>query len=165
MSSSSSSLPERDRVLSPSSGSAPRQLLQMCLISLPIWQWIMNGMLLLFAAGCCPSELQRDLILVRQKALLPFLAFCSSGTTAAVRDGESVADPDPDRDHEHVTSPPKPAMFKLHCRAGPSRPLLWWRGAFQLVCSSVHYQQVSHHHRHISGHILQNKSILTELCL
>lgn len=94
----------------------------------------MNGMLLLlFAAAwcrCCPSELLRDFILVRQKALLLFLAFCSSGTTAAVRDEESVADPDPDRDHEHITSPPKPAMFELDCRAGPSRPQLWWRGDF-----------------------------------
>lgn len=121
---------ELNRVRSPSSGSAPRQLLQMCLISLPIWQWIMNGMLLLFVAGwcwCCLPELLRDFILVRQKALLLFFGFCSSGT-GADEDGDSVPDPDPD--HEHITSPPKPAMFELDCRVGPSRPLLWWKGDF-----------------------------------
>lgn len=172
-SSSSSTLPslhERNRVLSPSSCSAPRQLLQMCLISLPIWQWIMNGMLLLFAAGgCrwCPSKLLRDFNLVMQKALLLLLAFCSSGTGTA-RDGGSLANSDPDRDHEHITSPLKPAMFKLKCRASPSRPLLWWMRGIQLffvffVCP-VHYQQFHYCNRQISGSTFQNKSTLTALC-
>lgn len=108
----SSSLPDPARGLSPSSAPVPRQLPQMCLSSLPSWQWIMNGMLLLLAAGwCCGlSGLLRGFILAKQKALLLFLAFCSSEPTAR-RGDESGSDLD--RDHRHMTSPAKPAMFEL----------------------------------------------------
>lgn len=158
--------------LSPSRGSVPRQLLQMCLISLPIWQWIRNGvlLLLLFAAGCCCCCLSgplRDLILVRQKALLLllFLAFCSSAT-GAWRNEESVTDSG--RRHEHITSPPNPAMFKMVCRAGPFRPLAAVEGdgcAGSTDKSCVHYQQVTHQDLLTSARILQNKGVLTWLRL
>lgn len=138
---------------------APRQLLQMCLISLPIWQWTMNGMLLLFAAGgcrCCPSELLRDFNLVRQKALLLFLNFCSSGT-GTVRDGGSLANSDPDRDHKYITSPLKPAVFKmklyLHCLCsrGWGVFMFWFFFWFFLFFGPVHYQQFHYYYRQMSG--------------
>lgn len=96
---------------SPSCVSAPRQLLHICLISLPIWQWIMNGMLLLFAAGCCCCcscfpLLLRDFIRTRQNALL-FLGFSSD----MVGEGTSILDPEAYQ--ELITALPGPAMVTV----------------------------------------------------
>lgn len=101
---------------SPSSGSAPRQLLQMCLISFPMWQRTRNGVLL-FAAGCrCwfPGSL-RGFILGKQKVLLLLSGFCSS-RAGVVEGARPPAEPEPD--HEPVASPPRPAMSELN-RSAP----------------------------------------------
>lgn len=95
--------------LSPSS-SAPRQLLQMCLSSLLIWQWIMNGMLLLlFTAGWCgwsfpepPLLPPRDFILDKQKALR-FLGFSCVGACSSKDEAEGVGGWAPEQ--KHITPP------------------------------------------------------------
>lgn len=65
-------LREEEPSYSPSWVSFPRlQLLQMCLISLPMWQWMVKGMLLLLlCCGCSPGPflLLRDMILTRLNA-------------------------------------------------------------------------------------------------
>lgn len=115
----------------------------------------MNGvLLLLFAAGSwwcwswCFSELLRDFILVRQKALLLFLS--SPSSDAGVEDVPWVLGPD----HEHITSPPQPAMFELDCRNRPSAPLEGISNGL-LLCPPPASQPT---YDAVSPQFLQNKS-------
>lgn len=116
------SLSEPDRVLLPSSGPVPRQLLQTCFSSPPTWQWLMRGVLLLFEAGwcCCFSALLRDFALLKRNALPRVFAFFSSEPGPS-RGGEAAADLV--REHEHMTSAAKPAMFELDRGGWPAWPI------------------------------------------
>lgn len=106
---------------SPSCGSAPRQLLHMCLISFPIWQWIMKGiLLLLFATGCwgscccLPLSLRfLDFIRGRQNALI-FRGF--SSVRAGSGEGASLLDPE--EDHGLIPAFAWPAMVRQWTAVG-----------------------------------------------